>query len=195
MVMGEMAAATDAELLECIRAGDEGAYAALFQRHYARVARHAARLTPTTADGDDIAALTFLHLWKRRGDVRVVEQSALPWLFVTAGNLSRNLLRAQLRYGRFLKRLHAELLSADVSDEADHTQAHDHIQHAFNRLGTRDREVLALCVIEDLSSREVASLLELSEGAVRTRLHRAKRRLAIEVGRREANAGYLGGAS
>jgi RNA polymerase sigma-70 factor (ECF subfamily) len=46
------------------------------------------------SDAEDLTAVTFLELWRRRTKVRFVEGSALPWLLVTALNVSRNAQRS-----------------------------------------------------------------------------------------------------
>jgi RNA polymerase sigma-70 factor (ECF subfamily) len=52
--------------------GDGDAFGRLFDRHRARVYRHACRLTATRHDAEDVVASAFLELWRRRGDVRLV---------------------------------------------------------------------------------------------------------------------------
>ena len=61
-------------------AGDGGAFGVLFDRHHGRVRRHAARLVEDATDVDDVAAAAFLELWRRRRQVRIVDDSVLPWL-------------------------------------------------------------------------------------------------------------------
>lgn len=77
----------------------------LFDRHRDRVFGHACRLVESRYDAEDVTASAFLELWRRRGDVRLVEGSVLPWLLVTTGNVARNSRRGTRRYRQFLSRL------------------------------------------------------------------------------------------
>jgi len=51
------------------------------------------------------------------------------------------------------------------------------VREAIDRLPDNYREIILLCDIEELSTKEVARLLNLSEGAIRVRLHRARQAL------------------
>jgi DNA-directed RNA polymerase specialized sigma24 family protein len=74
-------------------AGDETAFAALFDRHGNRVFGHAHRLVDDRHTAQDVTAATFLELWRCRDRVRLVNASAAPWLLVTATNVARNQTR------------------------------------------------------------------------------------------------------
>jgi RNA polymerase sigma-70 factor (ECF subfamily) len=52
------------------------------------------------------------------------------------------------------------------------------VRRSFERLSDRDREILSLCVLEELSTNQVASLLRVPPGTVKSRLSRARARLA-----------------
>lgn len=124
---------------------DADAFAAIFDRHHDRVYRHALRLTENLHDAEDITAGAFLELWRRRKSVRVVGGSTLPWLLVTATNLSRNLTRGLHRY----RMLIATLPRAEVGRSAEDA-AEERIEDA--RLATQVREALALCHLLTLHS-------------------------------------------
>jgi RNA polymerase sigma factor (sigma-70 family) len=65
------------------------------------------------------------------------------------------------------------------------------VQAALARLGELDREVLTLTVWEGLQPREVATVLEVSPEAVRTRLTRARGRLRELIGDDRAASGHV----
>ncbi|MDA8201618.1 MAG: sigma-70 family RNA polymerase sigma factor [Chloroflexi bacterium] len=103
------------ELWPLARDGDAQAFAALFDLHRDRVFRHALRLLGSWPDAEDVAASTFLELFRCRDRVREIGGSVLPWLLVTTSNLSRNATRARRRHRDFLARLPrgSEAASAD----------------------------------------------------------------------------------
>lgn len=96
--------------------GDGAAFAELYDRHRDRVFRHAARLVTSQHDAEDVLAAAFLELWRRRGDVRLVGGSVLPWLLVTTSNVARNVGRGTRRYRTLLDRLPRETTTADAAD-------------------------------------------------------------------------------
>ena len=161
---------------------DADAFAAIFDRHHDRVYRHALRLTENLHDAEDITAGAFLELWRRRKTVRVVGGSTLPWLLVTATNLSRNLTRGLRRY----RSLIATLPRPDVGNSAEDAvveriegaRLKSEVRGALAALSPSDAALISLTMLEHYSPADAALALGISDGAARTRLHRARSRLA-----------------
>lgn len=153
--------------------GDGEAFGRIFDRHRDRVYRHSLRLVPVAADAQDVVAVTFLEAWRRRHAVRVVDGSLLPWLLVTATNVSRNLTRTSRRHRALLERLPLERSTFEPECDAEESET----QTALRRLSLADQRVLTLCVLEGLSEREAAEALGVPTGTVKSRLSRAKARL------------------
>jgi RNA polymerase sigma factor (sigma-70 family) len=157
--------------------GDGEAFGRIFDRHRHRVFRHSYRLVAVTADADDIVSIAFLEAWRRADAVRFVDGSMLPWLLVTATNSARNLARGSRRYRAMLERLPVDPHQDDRAfDQAD-TEAHD----ALQRLSLADQRILTLCVLEELSEKDAAAVLGIPQGTVKSRLSRAKARLATSL--------------
>lgn len=177
---------TDAGLWRDALAGDGEAFGALFDRHRDRVFRHAYRLVQHTADAEDTLAAAFLELWRRRGAVRLVDDSVLPWLLLTATNCARNLARSRRRYGAVLEALPREAGTVDApQDPMDAT-----LVAAISRLRPRDARLLALVAVADLEIQEAALVVGLSPGAARVRLHRIRATLQDDLGH-TTRADYL----
>lgn len=176
---------TDVELLHQAAAGDGDAFASLFRRHRDRVFRHVLRLASTPADAEDLVALTFAEAWRKRGRIHVSDSSLLPWLLVTASHLARNNTRAFRRHQALLAKMPPPEPLADHSDQVLEQLNRDDIasrvRRSFDRLTDRDREILSLCVLEELSTNQVASVLRVPPGTVKSRLSRARTRLAETV--------------
>ena len=157
-------------------AGDGEAFGRIFDRHRDRVRRHGQRLAPTIDDVEDLVALTFLEAWRRRRSVRVVDGSVLPWLLVTASNVARNQQRAARRHRALLAKLPP---ASTVPDPARRDESG--VVARLDELSVADRQVLVLCVLEGFSEREAAEALGVPPGTVKSRLSRARRRLAHVV--------------
>ncbi|GAB3586500.1 RNA polymerase sigma factor [Leifsonia lichenia] len=173
---------TDLDLLRQASAGDGDAFARLFRRHRDRVFRHTLRLASTPSDAEDLVALTFAEVWRKRNRISSDDASILPWLLVTASNLARNNVRAFRRHQALLAKMPApEPIadhSSDVLDRLQHDDIAARVRESFERLNDRDREILSLCVLEELSTQQVANLLRVPPGTVKSRLSRARSRLA-----------------
>jgi RNA polymerase sigma-70 factor (ECF subfamily) len=171
------------------RLGDADAFGVIFDLHHARVVRQARRQTETAEDAEDVTAMVFLEAWRKRDAVRVIDGSIIAWLSVTANNLARNSLRSRNRNRALLIKLngtrgqgsntpdHSEHVDARLDREAILSTAH----RALARMPRRDRDVIALCLIQGLSATEAAVALGIAPGTVKSRLSRARHRLSAEV--------------
>jgi RNA polymerase sigma factor (sigma-70 family) len=157
--------------------GDGEAFGRIFDRHRARVFRHSYRLVSITADADDLVSITFLEAWRRRHDIRFIDGSMLPWLLVTATNASHNLSRSTHRYRQLLAQLPPDTHGHNSSLDLEAGDAHE----ALRSLSAADQRVITLCVLEGFSERDAAEALGIPAGTVKSRLFRAKTRMARHV--------------
>ena len=151
------------------------AFRVLFDRHYERVRRYSwARLGPA---GEDVAAEAFAIAFARRADYDTGRPDAVPWLLGIATNLIRRHYRDEQRRLQLLAALGSER-PADVSI----TSPDPAVAAAIGRLHRRDRDVLVLYAVADLTYGEIAAALGIAEGTVRSRLNRARRILKETIG-------------
>jgi RNA polymerase sigma-70 factor (ECF subfamily) len=174
----------ETELWERSLSGDGEAFGMIFDLHRDRVYHHARRLVDTTEDGEDVAAAAFLELWRRRGSVRLVQGSVLPWLLVTTSNVARNTARARRRYRAFL----AALPSAQAVRDTESTVMEQTalgldpaLRTALNALPAQDLHLLTLVVFEDLPIADAAAALGITPAAAKTRLHRVRERIRVQL--------------
>ena len=162
--------------------GDAGAFGELFDEHRDRVFGHALRSLASRHDAEDATAIVFLELWRHRRRVRVVNGSVIGWLLATTNNVCRNQARSARRYRLALAKLSPEASSPDPSDdlllELDRARNAPGVREVFNQLSARDQNILTLCVLEDLTTAEAALALRIPIGTVKSRLYRAKKRMA-----------------
>jgi RNA polymerase sigma factor (sigma-70 family) len=170
----------DSELWQRAVAGDPRSFGDLFERHARAISVFCFRRTADWALAEDLTSVVFLEAWRRRSDVRLVRESALPWLFGIATNVLRNQRRSLRRHRAALERLPLEH-EPDFADEAaerlDDERRMQEILAAFAALPQREREVIVLCRWSELSYEEAAVALGVPVGTVRSRLARARVRL------------------
>lgn len=170
----------DAEVWRRIRGDDDEAFRLLFVRHGPRIHRYLLRRTADVSTADDMVAVVFLEAWRLRHRTELQRDTALPWLYGVAGNVVRRWHRSRRRHDAALERLGS--LPAPSPDLVEHrvevamqaATVLDQLRH----LPRRDREVLALSAWEGLSQAEIAAALGISVGTVKSRLSRARSRLA-----------------
>ena len=141
---------------------------------------YALRRVRTAADAADVVAETFLVAWRRLDDVPPGRQ-ARPWLFGVSRRVMANQRRGALRRSALADKLRRDLVQQVRLDEPvgreDPAPPMAALQAALERLPEDDRELLRLTTWEGLSPTELATVLGIPAATVRTRLHRARRRL------------------
>ncbi|MEU4807287.1 RNA polymerase sigma factor [Actinosynnema sp. NPDC023587] len=169
---------TDAALW---RRGDQAAFATLFDRHAEAVWNHCYRLTASWTTAEDLTSATFLTAWRRRAEITLVRDSALPWLYTVAGNLTRTEFRRLGRLRRALRRVPAPDVVPDHADRVISTVDDDRelrrVLAAVRTMPTAEREAVELCLLGELSTAEAAEVLGVAEVSVRSRISRARARL------------------
>lgn len=181
---------TDERLLERARAGDEGAFLALYERHHAPAYRFALRLLGSAAPAEDAVHDCFLELVTREG-FDPARGSLRNYLF---GAVRHRALRQFRRAGREREIEEGDgagvgaprpatageplglLLDAELSET---------VRRAVAGLPPLQREALVLFEYEELSLAEIAEVVGADVNAVKARLHRAR------AGLRKSLAPYL----
>jgi RNA polymerase sigma-70 factor (ECF subfamily) len=163
-------------------AGDADAFGAVFDACAKSVYNHAFRLTGDWSVAEEVMAMTFLEAWRCRDKIAPDGGSLRPWLLGIATNLARGQRRAAWRHRAALAKLPvADGLpdfAEDVSGRLDDAAKIKALHQALAGLPRHDLEVLALCVWSGLGYAEAAEALNVPVGTVRSRLSRARARLA-----------------
>lgn len=179
--MDEAIEPTDADLLHRIVSGDERAFRALFRRHERACYRVALSMVGTSWDAEEVVGAAFAALWRKRTSVRVVDNSVLPWLVAAVSYASKNQLRGMRRYRRLVAHIPHGLDHPDHADEVarvvDSIRIASDVQQVLAQLNARDAAVVMLCLVQELPVYDVAVVLGVPEGTVKSRLSRAKAKL------------------
>ena len=171
----------DDGLIAAVAAGDDAALRELFDRHAPWLAARMRAVLPA-ADVEDALQETFLAVWRGAAGYRP-QGAAGGWLWGIARRQAALLLR---RRGPAAAVLPA-VLAADCQQLADPAEAAlsradlDDAVASLGPPGGPDREVWQLMYVEDRPVAEVALLLGVPEGTVKSRAHRARRRLRASL--------------
>lgn len=172
-------------LIPAAAAGDHSAYGRVVAACQNTVTAIALAIVRDVHTSQDIAQDAFLTAWQKLARLKNPD-SFLPWLRQITRNLARDHLRAQKRHGPPVD--DAEAAIAQVADSrpcpADQQvqlEEAEAASAAIDALPEESREVLLLFYREGQSSQQVASLLGLSDAAVRKRLSRARQAIRDEM--------------
>lgn len=154
----------------------ERRFTVLFQQTHGALLAYAVRRVADPTDAADVVAETFLVAWRRIDEVPGGPE-ARPWMFGVARRVLANAQRGDRRRHALADRLRLEIADAVPAPDAAATD----VERALRTLDEDDQEVLRLTAWEQLARDEIALVLGVSRGAVRMRLHRARRRLAAAL--------------
>jgi RNA polymerase sigma factor (sigma-70 family) len=156
----------------------ESRFRALFVCAYPALGRYARYRGLSKADADDLVSSTLEVAWRKLDQVPL--DDPLPWLYAVARNLLRNHHRSNYRRTALLERLPIpEPPSAPGEPNDSCVEA---LREALAALDENDRELLLLVAWDGLSPSQAAVVLGCTAIAARTRLHRARKRLAALLG-------------
>ncbi|AUI57363.1 RNA polymerase sigma factor [Amycolatopsis sp. BJA-103] len=171
----------DRELWARAAGGDEGAFGELFERHAEALWNYTYRLTGSWSSAEDLASTTFLIAWRRRAEVTLVRDSALPWLYTVAANVARDEHRGARRRLRLLGKIPAQPAVSDhadsVAEKIDGQRRLGQVAEAVRSLPRSQRDVVELCLAAEVSIADAAELLGIAEVTVRAHLSRGRARL------------------
>ena len=177
---------TDAQLVELVRAGDEGALADLIERYKRLVAAIAARYFRQPEEIEEIIQISFTKIYFELENYRGRHDYSFPsWLGRIASNACFDRLRRQQRKPENLEcelteaeseKLFAAAGRAATSAETD-LVARDLAEKLLARLASEDRAVLQMLDVEEMSVEEVAAVTGWSKSKIKVRAFRARRAL------------------
>jgi RNA polymerase sigma-70 factor (ECF subfamily) len=182
---------SEAELVSRARRGDETAFGWLVAAHAEIAFRTAYLVVADAAEAEDAAQEAFVKAYRALD--RFEEGAPFrPWLLRIVGNAARNRRRARgRRLGLQLRAEAAADRRAAPSPESVVIDAERRreLLDAVNRLRPEDRLVIGARYFLDLPEAEIAALAGVAPGTVKSRLFRARARLAETLGGR--SAGWL----
>ncbi|MET0135279.1 MAG: RNA polymerase sigma factor [Kibdelosporangium sp.] len=162
-------------------AGSQAAFAELFRRHLKSVWNYAFRLTGSAHVAEDLTSSAFLTAWRKRSQVTLVRESALPWLYTVTGNLARDEYKSSQRRKRLARRAFEPAVSPDHADRTVHRidgeSGYGQLLAAIRRLPSAQRRAVELCLLGEMPQSRAAEALGVSETTLRSNLSRAKARL------------------
>ncbi len=162
-------------LISRARGGDRDAFGELVEQYRDNVYRLAYRMCGNAYDADEAAQEAFVAAWRAlpnfRGDAKFS-----TWLYRLTTNAAIDVMRREKRHQTV-----GDGEMKEVADDADspqetveRTEQQEAVQKALATLSEEYREVLLLRYMEELDYAEIAEVLQLPSGTVKSRINRAK---------------------
>ncbi len=184
--------------VERARRGDEVAFAAIYDRYERRIFAYVYRIMGNPDDAADLTQETFVKAYQALPRLEPEQEMNLSaWLHRIASNACMDVLRRK-RIVNWLPWEHERGQGEGVSEPSTHRLTDDpersyerqetskQVQAALNLMSPRNRMALILKEYQDLSCDEIAAILDVSRGAVKSILFRAReefRKLYMESSR------------
>jgi RNA polymerase sigma-70 factor (ECF subfamily) len=184
----------DTEVMQHCAAGDDGAFEVLVSRYKDGVYSFLRRFLNRPDLVDDVFQETFLQVYASRHTFDP-SRPLRPWLFTIAANKAKDALRRVKRtdgvnFGSLCGDEEQSIDAVlDVFDEDEHVPIDNLIrderaatvERSIARMPARLREILILAYFQKCSYAEIAGILKIPVGTVKSRLHTAVNRFAEEL--------------
>ena len=184
------------ELVRAASKGDEEAFGELVRLHEKKVYNLALRLCGSPEDAADVAQEAFLSAWKGLPSFRG-ESGFSTWLYRLTSNACIDLLRRTKRQ-RSEVSLDGEETGIDPVDptpapqeQAERAELRQAVTDALRQLGDSHRQALVLREMQELSYEEIAAVLDVDLGTVKSRISRARSALRKILQQNGNLSGYL----
>ena len=176
-----MTTPSDVELIGRVAAGDAGAFDELMRRHEDLVFAVCMRIMGSRDAAFDAAQETFLTVF-RKADRYRAEAAFTTWLYRVATNTCFDLLRKAKRRRAEPLPEHHDPVDIHTIDDFNSVDLRPAIEEALMTIPPDYRAAVVLSDIHGLAIEEIAEVLEIPAGTVKSRVFRGRRRLAQVLG-------------
>ena len=173
------------EVVRKAQSGDAGAFNEVVTAYRRRIMGTVARMINRPEDVEDVAQEVFLRLYYSMDQLRSPEVFE-PWLYRLTVNASLDYLRKRRRRGesRMADLSEQQVMMADAAagtrwseDQAQKAKTREFVDALLSEVSEGDRVLLTLKEVEGLSLKELQSIYDVNESALKVRLFRARQRV------------------
>lgn len=167
--------------IEQVKGGHPGAYDYLMTKYTKRVVSIAWNIVRNAADAEDLAQEAFVRAYENIGRFRAGERFG-PWIYRIVTNLSLDVVKHRTRFR------HEELSAATPAERRDSadvpaaaSEIARRVDEALETLPEMQRIVARLSLVEGFEHAEIAEMMNVSEGTVRSHLSLARGKLREQL--------------
>ncbi|KLT63690.1 RNA polymerase sigma factor [Pedobacter sp. BMA] len=170
---------SDNDLLLRLKNGEHTAFTEIYNRFWEKMMNHAVKLTKSEDEAADIVQEIFVSIWNRKESLEVKGPLA-AYLIKSVRNLSLKYIEKNIHKENFIERLgyHFENTTAQTEDDISVKELQENIDTAVSKLPGKMRQVYVLSRDEQLSHKEIAQKLGISELTVKKQINNALKLIA-----------------
>jgi len=183
-VMPYLSQNSDSKLIGLMKAGEMTGFDRLYRKYNAKIFNFAYGILKSRTDAEEIVQDVFIKVWEQRDIIRV-DNSFSSFIYTITYNASISILRKRVRETEFLNYLKSiqhfetkDKISADI----EFAELKEKTRHLIDQLPGRQKEVYLLSREEELTYREIAVKLQISENTVENHMVKALRFLRKQLG-------------
>jgi RNA polymerase sigma-70 factor, ECF subfamily len=169
---------SDEELLGALAKGNEAAFVTVYRRRQGAIYRYAMQMTGSAERASEVTQEVFLALMQQAGKLDASRGTVLSWLYAVA---RRQVWKQAAVESQYVGVEEDFEWSTDPREEFENADLRAQLRALIPTLPVAYREVLALCIVAEMTYAEAARIAEVPEGTIRSRLHRAKAMLAEKL--------------
>ncbi len=175
------------ELKKLVKQKDNESRRLLFEAYYKKTYAVAYNILRSRENAEDITQDAFIKAFQNINQLKDGAKFG-AWMAVIASNLARNFLKRnkKIYYTDEEVISSGEPEAVDTEDAALRSLEVERVRQAIKRLPPEQYQVIVLQYYYDLKMEDIASMLNLRAGTVKSRLHRARKRLAEELELKES---------
>lgn len=178
----------DADLITLVEDDDPEAFAALYERHGRAAYYLAYRMAGERQAAEDLVQEAFLEAWRAAGSYRTEKGSVKTWVLSIVRNRGIDLLRSSASRRRLQHRAQAAALTSQPGGafaETWHDSQRERIREALSCLPPEQLEVLELAYFSGYTHVEIAELLSLPLGTVKSRMRLSLKKVKERLSERD----------
>jgi len=182
---------SDEALLSSSLEGNLVAFDLLVDRYYDRLYGYLIRFLKDSDTAEDLLQETFLRVWRKRAEFKNIA-SFSTWIYTIAGNLARSEWRRRKRWrmlrigpSRNEEEADIELPDTGIGPDSivENRMAIEELTKEVHKLPDRYREVVILRDIQGMTYEEIAGIVQVPVGTVKSRLNRGRLILQEKLGK------------
>lgn len=175
---------SDKELCELLKRNDESAFSAIYDRYWAKVYKNAMRILGCESDAEDVVQELFESIWKRRETIEI-QGEVSNYLFSSARYIAIRLIEKNLEKSGHYESLAEAFYRVQmpvVESEIDTKALQANIDHIVAGLPFKMKEIFILSRTEQLSHKDIAERLKISEQTVKKQVYNALKHIRQQLG-------------
>lgn len=174
---------TDKDLIQRVRSGDISAFEQLYRRYALQMYRQAYAILNDEEEAKDLVQDLFINFWDKISEINLVHDTIFPYLYIA----NKNLVFKRLEKDK-LKRRHRDYLYAKFEEEDFSTlealsfsELKDKLDEAIQKLPSKMQAVFVLSRDHQLTHKEIAERLSISDKTVKKQISNALKILKKEL--------------